>query len=301
MTKKAIKLRMLLYVRPVLPRLFVVLASLLADISALSQTYNAEKDFSITQGNPNGVWSYTWSSSLDSTQTLYSITQTNVNGGTVQAWCYSTGGTPIPLVEENATASTQLGVLPPETLAFHPGYQSQFSHVVWNAPANGSCAVSAPFFSLGGGNTEVYVVFRSGGTSNQLWSGNIVGATTNLSFTTNLTVNAGDQIDFSVGVGGDSPNDDTTGLAPQINFTGTPSQPPQFAAIPITGVPNGLPVLHFSGTAGNTYHVWTTTNLARMPVDTTWTLLGTGTFSGADTFTCPAPGTAAEFYILTEP
>lgn len=77
--------------------------------------------------------------------------------------------------------------------------------------------------------------------------------------------------------------------------------PVAFASTPISGAPNA-PVLHFSGTAGHTYHVWSTTNVALTPVETKWTLIGTGTFSGgADTFSCPASGNATEFYTITQP
>lgn len=76
-----------------------------------------------------------------------------------------------------------------------------------------------------------------------------------------------------------------------------------WAAVPITGVtgaPNA-PLLHFSGTAGGTYHVWSSTSLALEPVKTTWTLLGTGTFSGGnDTFQAPASSTTT-FYAITQP
>jgi hypothetical protein len=74
----------------------------------------------------------------------------------------------------------------------------------------------------------------------------------------------------------------------------------QYASTAITGELSA-PVLHFTGHAGGTYHVWTTTNLALQPVETTWTLLGTGTFSGGqDTFTCPA-GSSTQFYAITQP
>jgi hypothetical protein len=77
-----------------------------------------------------------------------------------------------------------------------------------------------------------------------------------------------------------------------------------YAGVPITGAggsPNA-PVLHFSGTAGGTYHVWSTTNVALTPVESKWTLLGTGTFSGgADAFTCPTNEPRTEFYTITQP
>ncbi len=74
-----------------------------------------------------------------------------------------------------------------------------------------------------------------------------------------------------------------------------------YANPPLTGQP-GAPVLHFSGKAGNTYKVWTTTDLSLQPIESTWTLLGTGTFSGGnDTFTCPAGASTTQYYAITQP
>ncbi len=78
--------------------------------------------------------------------------------------------------------------------------------------------------------------------------------------------------------------------------------PPQFApGGPITGLGGGSPQLNFSGQAGTPYHIWGSTNLALTPITRTWTLLGSGTFSGgADSFTIRTTN-GRQFYALTQP
>ncbi len=80
--------------------------------------------------------------------------------------------------------------------------------------------------------------------------------------------------------------------------------PPQFTtsgAGPLTLTGPGSGQLNFSGPALTTYHIWSTTNLSLTPVDTTWTLVGAGTFSGgADSFPISVTETN-EFYVLTQP
>jgi Immunoglobulin I-set domain len=202
-----------------------------------TNVYNAETAFSISNGNPNGNWSYTWSSSLDSTQTLYAITQTQSIAQTswTEGWTFTSGAVPIPLVAANTTES-QLGIWPPETLGFHPGYDGEFSHVVWTAPYTGNYSVNVNFTMLDSGNTEVYVVQRpAGGAPVHLANGNVTAASRNYSYSGTLTLNAGDQIDFAVGWGNGSLEPDTTALSPVISPVNVfPTIPPvlQIASLP---------------------------------------------------------------------
>ena len=59
----------------------------------------------------------------------------------------------------------------------------------------------------------------------------------------------------------------------------------------------------FTGTTGAPYTLWSSTDVSLTPVETTWTQVTTGTFSGGtDSYTDPAGGTSAqEFYIITSP
>jgi hypothetical protein len=61
--------------------------------------------------------------------------------------------------------------------------------------------------------------------------------------------------------------------------------------------------LNFSGTAGSNYRVWGSADVALKPITSTWTLLGTGTFTGgADSFVdTNAPAFRQQFYTITIP
>jgi hypothetical protein len=78
---------------------------------------------------------------------------------------------------------------------------------------------------------------------------------------------------------------------------------PQLSPISLLSSGGGCQ-LRFSGPAGQSYRLWTSTNLALTPIETTWTLLTNNTFSGsADTFTDSQAQiqTPEQFYILTIP
>jgi hypothetical protein len=124
----------------------------------------------------------------------------------------------------------------------------------------------------------------------------------NLATNTTYTINSagsGDVGCYYVVVtnpGGATLNSDT------VAFTlAVPPAPPQFVA-PYPGPANSYQ-LNFTGPAGTGYTIWTTTNVALSPVQSTWTSLTSGTFSGGtDTYTDPNGGTdAQQFYIITVP
>jgi hypothetical protein len=61
--------------------------------------------------------------------------------------------------------------------------------------------------------------------------------------------------------------------------------------------------LNFTGPAETGYSIWTTTNVALSPIESTWTKLTTGAFSGGtDSYTDPNGGTKPQqFYIISVP
>ena len=91
-----------------------------------------------------------------------------------------------------------------------------------------------------------------------------------------------------------------TATSSTASFTVLPS--PQFtpSTYPATG--GGLQ-LNFTGPAGYPYTIWTTTDVSLSPVESTWTSLTVGTFSGGtDSYTDPNGGTNPhQFYIITVP
>jgi hypothetical protein len=97
--------------------------------------------------------------------------------------------------------------------------------------------------------------------------------------------------------------DSLTTTSPTVAFTlSLPPAPPQFTSETYLGPGNGFE-LNFTGPAGTGYTIWTTTDVALSPVQSTWTSLTSGTFSGGiDTYTDPSGGTnPQQFYIISMP
>jgi hypothetical protein len=172
----------------------------------ISQAYDAAAQFSSTQ-NPNGVWSYGCSQSLGATFHPYTQ-QTPLSNG-----LYDWGTAPVcgqtnpPSVAYNSTDATFTSgsvTVPAHTIWFHPGPQDQNSVLRWTAPASGNYQVKAVFWGddfEGPTTTDVHVLH------NRLciYSGEVsgYGPSSDQSFTSTISVAAGDTIDFAVGYGTD--------------------------------------------------------------------------------------------------
>ena len=180
-------------------------------------TYDVFNDFSITNGNPNGVWSYGWSATLLSSLNLFP--NGFVAGNGLLEWNdpnhISSGA---PSVSANISNNVE-GTNPPMTAAFHPGESGEYTHYVWTAPGAGLFSLSALFSPDDVGGTDVYIL--DNGVS--LFSGE-VGPGNPQSYSGFFTAAAGDKIDFAVGVGTDGTFDfDNTGIAATIQSVPEPS------------------------------------------------------------------------------
>jgi hypothetical protein len=122
-----------------------------------AQVYDAESDFSITNGNPNGVWTYGWSADLTSMLNIY--TQ-SVTSGVLEGWVHSTSIA--PHVGRNPSDSP-VNIIPPRTTYFHPGPAGEFSHFLFTAPASSAYFVAATFTPVDVGGTDVHIL--TNGTS----------------------------------------------------------------------------------------------------------------------------------------
>lgn len=91
------------------------------------------------------------------------------------------------------------------------------------------------------------------------------------------------------------------GFAISSSGTLTLVAPPSLGTPTVLG--NGHVQFTFSGATGTGYRIWASTNAAAAPITSTWTLLSTGSFTGAPvTFTdTQAPSFPQRFYILTLP
>jgi hypothetical protein len=167
--------------------------------------YDAVRDFSI-QSNPNGVWSYGWTSSLGSPLNLYTVADTTTVPG-MSAWLES-GTFPDnpPYVAHNGTDKKICGIgwcAPPAYLHVHPGQGGELTVVRWVAPSTGKFRIEGAFEGLdplkwGPATTDIHVLVNS---SKSLLAGPITSYKWPLTFNLTVKVSAGDTVDFAVGFG----------------------------------------------------------------------------------------------------
>jgi hypothetical protein len=184
--------------------------------------YDAVKDFSITS-NPNGVWSYGWTSSLGSPLNLYTVTDTDSIPG-MSAWLASGKfWADPPYVAHNDTDKKNCFAhtcVPPTYLDLHPGPNDEMSILRWTAPSEGKFLIQGAFMGLDWGptTTDVHVLLNS---TKSLLSGPITSDKLPLKFQSKLRLSAGDTVDFLVGFGKDGDFDsDSTGVQFKVTRLG---------------------------------------------------------------------------------
>ena len=145
--------------------------------------WNPTTDFSTTNGNPNGVWTYGW---MDTGFTTFTV----ISRHTADGWFGDLGGDGSPGLWINTAGTAQYGV-PPGDLSLHPGPGNQPNILRWTAPAgfNGTAHVAGQF--LAGDSGVMQVAIRLNGSS--IWSASNAGA---FDFVQGFVT--GDQLDFAV-------------------------------------------------------------------------------------------------------
>lgn len=198
----------------------VVLAFLSYGYTAQATTFDVAADFSETN-NPNGVWSYGWSSTLTSALNLY---PDNVKMGAIidiDTWTdVVVFPSYAPNVAHNGTGSInndhptitwQTG-----QFSLHPGGNHEYSHARWIAPYAGTFDITSTFTGIDhslGTTTDVHVLHN--GTS--LFYEEVNGYNDTCSFSTTVSVGMDDTIDFAVGDGiNQNHSGDTTALSVTI-------------------------------------------------------------------------------------
>jgi hypothetical protein len=173
---------------------------------AVGQTWNDVSDFSITNGNPNGAWSYGYYATSSDFQ-LYNYCYSFYKG---DRWD-STGTGSEPLVWKNTSTSSGWGVAPGE-LSLHPGSSGQASIVRWTAGFTGAVTVIGQFLAGDSGTMQVAIV-DNGNWDSKLWSATDCGT-----FNLTLSVTEGETIDFAAYGGyisGNTPLDVTITAVPE--------------------------------------------------------------------------------------
>jgi hypothetical protein len=202
--------------------------------------YDAAADFSITNGNPNGVWSYGYLAPDTTTPlNLYTTTHTNYQGG--PGWIGwnnpLVGNGTNPSAWKNTTGVTEtVGTvqLQPGQLVEHPGPSDEEAVVRWTAPASGTYLINVTFTGADvvGTTTDVHVLNE--GVS--AFDGNVNGFGNSASFSETLTLPVNFHIDFEVGFGSDNNFFfDSTGVSAQIS-TPQISGVPEPASLTLLGI-----------------------------------------------------------------
>jgi hypothetical protein len=208
--------------------------------TAYASSFDAATDFSLAS-NPNGAWSYGYSTTLGGAFILDTITSTTTfgnsnfssrQGNVVCGFC---GPESYPVVFKNTASTTQtagtVNLLAGE-LALHPASNGEFAIVRFTAPTAGLFTIASTFegrdvggpASPTGTTTDVHVLLNN----SPLFDGEVTGfgTTSDQSFSPPLPLplSAGNTLDFVVGIGVDGNFfDDATGLSATIGTVPEPA------------------------------------------------------------------------------
>jgi hypothetical protein len=195
----------------------------LASNLCFATIWDVAADFSATN-NPNGVWSYGWSSELTSALNLYSYPGKFDDMVPIDVWAASDVPYSTPNVSHNGTGSivTTHPTIKWETgqFALHPGEFGEYSHACWTAPYAGTFDIVSTFtgIDIGTTTTDVHVLLIHNNNSISLFNEgvNINGYGNTSPFSKTVSVGMGDIIDFAVGYGNGNHTRDTTALSATI-------------------------------------------------------------------------------------
>jgi hypothetical protein len=188
-----------------------------------ASAYDPVTEFSVTN-NPSGVWSYGHSATVGGSLNLYSTGFKDQHGADIWLTAISS---PAPSIVSNSTSEDiALGsnIAPAQALSLHPAPNGEFSVLRFTAVFSGTYHVVGSWYGVdtNGTTTDVHIVSGTTVLCNGTVSGFGVG--TGPSFDTVVTLNAGEFIDFAVGIGPDNDyNYDSTGLDLQVDLVSEPT------------------------------------------------------------------------------
>jgi hypothetical protein len=184
--------------------------------AAAQVVWDPTAEFSTSNGNPNGVWSYGYTAVGFGALTAFTSHTTN-------SW-YGPYSDSSPVIWLNTTTSTSYSV-PPGYLSLHPGQATEPVILRWTAPSSysGSTQIAGQFLAGDIGSMQLAIIHNRGTTDlGTLWSGTDAG-----SFNLHVDILAGDILNFAV-FGGYS-----YGNTPlQMTITGVP-EPSTYALLAI--------------------------------------------------------------------
>ena len=181
------------------------LAGCKTEFAPVAQTYNPAASFEkgwTTQSNPNGVWSYGYSSGFTNAITLYDKTVRNgINGPNAKYWVFSSVnvGTS-PAAEHNdgpAYNDANIDFLANEFLLV-AGVGGQYSDLIFTVPVDGEYSLAGSFRGAQYGVGTVVGIVASGKV---VFSSSITSMGQLAPFRITLSMQAGSTVLFSVGPG----------------------------------------------------------------------------------------------------
>jgi hypothetical protein len=200
-------------------------------------TYDAAAAFEagwLSSSNPNGVWSYGYSSTLGGPVTLYNTQIPGADSPNQQMWISNNPGVNCcvasPSVGFNngpafddgnvAQAANQIDMV---SSVFGQPNQNLITDLIFTAPISGNYSLTSSFIGDQRGMGVGVDVLKN---STVLFSSTVTAFQQVVPFDTNLTLAAGDTVEFAVTDGGGSQN---TGLDASLTLTPLPAALPMFA------------------------------------------------------------------------
>ena len=221
----------------------LILWALAAPSAAGSILYDAESDYIagwIAGTNPNGVWTYGWSTSPGNNVTLYTTHDQLSGFPSFDEWKDPSNNiNATPLVYSNQSGSSfsgggaaNLDSVPAGALIIHGGGTAAscgsdggcFSEVIWTAPSTDDYSLVTTFAGHQLGMTGLVEVLKvTGGAPSVLFSNSALTDGTSVPFDQIISVLAGDQIIFAARTSDGSLNPDTTQLQATLTAVPEPS------------------------------------------------------------------------------
>jgi hypothetical protein len=185
-----------------------------------AQTFDPAVQFSVTN-NPNGVWSYGYSTTFRSPFIFYPYSGINLmSGSELDVWAPALG---FPALYHNPTSNRYINgtqSIGPGEFGFHPGPSGEYSVLRFSAASSGHYLIQGYFFGQDPHPTSTDVHLLVNEVS--AFDGYVNAFGTGPNFLFLETLNAADLVDFTVGYGGNGYGFDSTGLSASLTLIPPP-------------------------------------------------------------------------------
>lgn len=200
-----------------------------SDFVPVAESYDPATSFEkgwSAHHNPNGVWSYGYSSGFIDPITLYDKTvQNGINGPNAQSWLSSVvhrGSSPAVQYNDGPAYNDGNVDFPPNHFVLVAGIGGQYSDLIFTAPASGEYSIAGEFRGSQYGVGTVAGIVADGKT---VFRSSITAVGQLVPFNMTLSLQAGRTVVFSVGAGTGRQN---TGLSVTVTRPCTASEHPAY-------------------------------------------------------------------------